>query len=413
MARSIVRRAHLRPLGVAALAVVLVSAAVGTSAGTDAAARGAAVAPGATRAPADFRSRVLSTYDQILAAVAAHPAPGKAAPLGRKEFARRINSMPAGQLDALYRATPGVWQQISEAVGKLPDPADPKFRPRPTTRAKGSYHPASVPPPQGDWPARPPVPDVITAPVLPEALPVIPCPPTTLVAAVLTAKLALEEAVAAIEIKEAGLPKIQIAVVAGEGTAVPDLAEGALAIVAAALEALVAGDEYIFENLENCYIGIFLAEDLAVEDDAEAIGEDNQVLTEGLNDILGAESTMTEQLDAGYAATVDKQSHLQTSLNTAQASLDEQLKLRIQTALAEGRPQAAFQLPASAGGYLDATPIGVAQIVTEALARLRAVGEPIDSAAPRDLTLANNALKAKRYKLAYHYYELAYRAMAN
>ena len=68
-------------------------------------------------------------------------------------------------------------------------------------------------------------------------------------------------------------------------------------------------------------------------------------------------------------------------------------------------------LVANTIGYLDATPIGVQKIVTDALARLRASGQPVDSAAPRDLVLADSALTAKQYKKAYHYYELAYQAI--
>jgi hypothetical protein len=131
-------------------------------------------------------------------------------------------------------------------------------------------------------------------------------------------------------------------------------------------------------------------------------------LIKGQGAIEKNQATIGTAIDTGFAAVGKGLGGLQT----AQQSLDTQLNQRIESALAGVDPAAAFEIPASAGGYLDATPIGVKQIVTNALTAMLANGQPVASTAHRDLALATDALTAKQYKKAFHYYQMAYQEIA-
>jgi len=74
-------------------------------------------------------------------------------------------------------------------------------------------------------------------------------------------------------------------------------------------------------------------------------------------------------------------------------------------------PNIAYELPTSVGGNLNSTPIGVQEIVTNALSEAQAAGRPINSAATRDVALANAAHAAKNYANAYTLFQESYQAM--
>jgi hypothetical protein len=87
------------------------------------------------------------------------------------------------------------------------------------------------------------------------------------------------------------------------------------------------------------------------------------------------------------------------------------LRVAIETALATGTsmtPVGVLQLPASAGGYLDAEPIGVKQIVTDILEGMKATHQSFNSGGVKYLNSANDALAAGRYKDAWLDYVTAY-----
>jgi hypothetical protein len=264
-------------------------------------------------------------------------------------------------------------------------------------------------------PARPtgpqiPLPDVLSAPTLPGNVLPVQCPPTTLIGAMLAVKLGLEEAITGLAGAVAFLTDPLFVEVVGEGASAKNPGVTTIEVIQHSLELVLAGVEWTIGQVNNCYEGIFLGV-TTTEGNMQILGEDVQILAQGENRILHNAATLSAAIDAGFGKVDTNNAGLQNSVNTAQAALDAALRQHIEAALTSGRPDVDFELPASAGGYLDATPIGVQQIVTDALAALRANGQPVDVAAPRYLTLANNALTAQHYKAAYHYYQLAYQAI--
>ncbi len=100
-----------------------------------------------------------------------------------------------------------------------------------------------------------------------------------------------------------------------------------------------------------------------------------------------------------------------SQLGTVQQTLDEQLTLSIEQALTAppaSTPNIAFELPASLGGNLDSSPVGVQEVVSEAVAQLTAAGEPVNPAAAQDLAIANADLASEAYAAAYAYFHMAY-----
>lgn len=102
-----------------------------------------------------------------------------------------------------------------------------------------------------------------------------------------------------------------------------------------------------------------------------------------------------------------------TQLNTAQASLDKAQKQAIEESLqgGGGTAIASYELPASLGGYLDSSPIGVKAIVTEAFTSLQQANQSINPTATKSLNQGNDALAAGQYKQAFFYYQAAYQAL--
>lgn len=88
------------------------------------------------------------------------------------------------------------------------------------------------------------------------------------------------------------------------------------------------------------------------------------------------------------------------------------LRVAIETALANANssatPVGVLQLPASAGGYLDAQPVGVKQIVTDILEGMKATNQSFNAGGVKYLNSANDALAAGQYKQAWLDYATAY-----
>jgi hypothetical protein len=98
-------------------------------------------------------------------------------------------------------------------------------------------------------------------------------------------------------------------------------------------------------------------------------------------------------------------------VGVVQQTEDEQLTLNIQQALtapAGSAPNAAYVEPASVGGNLDSTPIGVQEVVTNDLVAAQAAGIAVNPAANQDLAAGNVALTNGQYKAAYNDFHEAY-----
>ncbi len=117
---------------------------------------------------------------------------------------------------------------------------------------------------------------------------------------------------------------------------------------------------------------------------------------------------------AGTANEIDTNVANLTNQDTSE--FDQNLTLLIQESLAaptSAVPMAAMELPASSGGYLDATPVGVNEVVTATIKAMQATDQPLSATATRDETLAEQAFASDQYKLAFDYYRLAYQAAAS
>lgn len=98
-------------------------------------------------------------------------------------------------------------------------------------------------------------------------------------------------------------------------------------------------------------------------------------------------------------------------VSTVQQTLDDELTLAIEQALTapmSAVPNLAYELPATVGGNLDSTPVGVQSVVASAISHLQAAGEPVNPAAPVDLQQADQALAAGQYAQAYTSFHQAY-----
>lgn len=113
---------------------------------------------------------------------------------------------------------------------------------------------------------------------------------------------------------------------------------------------------------------------------------------------------------------------LQTSVNdlsnqvgTAQQTVNDELALSLQESLDAPTgtpPLPAYELPASDGGYLDSTPLGVQELVTHDLQAAQQAGLAVNPAAVQLLAQGNAALAAGHYQQAFSDYRDAYQDAA-
>jgi len=106
---------------------------------------------------------------------------------------------------------------------------------------------------------------------------------------------------------------------------------------------------------------------------------------------------------------------IQSQAASAQSQYNELLRLQIEQALGGWGPvvpEVKFMLPASEGGFLNSTPVGVQSVVTADLASMQAIGAKIKPAAVIDLTAGNTALAAGQYQTAFADFAGAYQALA-
>jgi hypothetical protein len=98
----------------------------------------------------------------------------------------------------------------------------------------------------------------------------------------------------------------------------------------------------------------------------------------------------------------------------ASAARALQLQTEVQGVLAASfaRNEAIFELPASVGGYLNATPVGVQAVVSGLVVQMQQAGERIAPQALLALALADRALAVGQYKLAYALFKVAYQILS-
>jgi hypothetical protein len=140
------------------------------------------------------------------------------------------------------------------------------------------------------------------------------------------------------------------------------------------------------------------------------------------NNFLGAAQTLdnstyqTYELLASVAATANEaDQNLADLINQNVAQFELELQGVIEQDLVSpvaNMPMGSMELPATSGGYLDSTPVGVQEVVITEVHSLAQAGELSNPAAMRDLGLASQAYAASNYKLAFQYYRLAYQAAA-
>lgn len=178
---------------------------------------------------------------------------------------------------------------------------------------------------------------------------------------------------------------------------VPNPVLVALAIVAGAAHVVADTFQFLHDYWANC-LAANLGLVLANLDNTTVNTYDLATLMEStLNNTERSIDTVSQQV------------------NVIQQTEDDQLTLDIQQALtapAGSPPNVAYETPASAGGNLDSTPIGVQEVVTQDLLAAQSAGIEVNPAANQDLAAANVALAAHQYKTAYADFHAAYLEVA-
>ncbi len=131
-----------------------------------------------------------------------------------------------------------------------------------------------------------------------------------------------------------------------------------------------------------------------------------------LTALVDSRTTALENEGELIYALVDSQTtQILNQLAAVQASINLQIKVVIEQDLLESGTGSVVevQIPASQGGYLNAVPIGVQAIVTNALSQMTEANQAVNPAAPEDLAAANAALAANQYRQAYSLYSQAYK----
>ncbi|MDA8279057.1 MAG: hypothetical protein M0Z63_01290 [Actinomycetota bacterium] len=215
----------------------------------------------------------------------------------------------------------------------------------------------------------------------------------------------------------------------------PSVAPGDSAIFAAQLTTDVAAN--VAQDVPSTITVIIAGEGTSIPDPAKYIAEAIQlagvITLDTLNYVQAVASDCDTANRDGFLANIDNTTvnvydlltlvqgtldHVETSINTIsqqlgvlQQTMDAQLTLAIEQALSapmSATANLAFELPASVGGNLDSTPIGVQEVVHGAVQARLAAGAPVNAAAEQFLALADAALSAGNDKAAYADYHQAY-----
>ncbi len=374
-------------------------------------------------APPGFRARIEALYAQIdqvnrSIATGVPGASGSQAAPTPAQFDQAVQLVPAQQLATLYSATvrtpewsrvPGLYAGIAAKVAAVTPAASPKVA-APAGPASPSAHLApggttgqsAYPyPSSSSTTTFPPATTATTDPSVNSANCPAPAPGGDYGEdSIYAAQLALDAFVGADSI----IPKDLTlgAEVLGEGdtSTFPDPAW----IV---VQALVGAAEVTHDTLawrqaiaNDCNNADTLAQTLVIDGNVDY-----------LTGLVDSRTTALENEAELIYALVDSQTTLiLNQLAVVQATINLQIKVVIEQDLLQGTAGAVAELeqPASQGGYLDAVPIGVEEIVTGALASMRQAGQAVNPAADQDLASAEAALSGHRYKQSFALFSQAY-----
>jgi len=370
-------------------------------------------------APSGFASQVSGVYADIYkvnkAVSSRSPSPTAGlTPLPEPtSFAKEVNGLSQQELDELYAATrqDPKWTTVvsseqkaaaesaslsKSAGGSASTSATVTSRQGEGRIMTDAAVTSSFPPPSqpGSFPAAPTpyVPSSPVAPYNPETCPTAapggpPDAPgqAAIYAMALTVGIATDLA--------ADVPASIVVSILGEGTSIPDPAKYILEAIQ--LAATITLDT--FNYLEAVAAGC------ATQVEAGFLANIDNTTVNTFNMLTAIEATLSN-----VESSVDT---IGANLGVLQQTLVDQLTLALEQALTApvtSVPNIAFELPASVGGNLDSIPVGVQQVVTQAISSLQSAGNPVNSAAVRDLAMANDALASGQYAAAYADYHSAY-----
>jgi hypothetical protein len=355
--------------------------------------------PSGPPAPPGFAETLKRIYGQ---AVSYAGLPGKgvdgkplvtAAPMSTAAFAELVGGLTPDQLAQLYDRGPDEWARIDAAVGTYTEKAPPSAvaskiaeayaatpRPNPTAApalagAAADFTPAE---PESYTDANCPI--VILGPDDGYAL------MFGYYAAAHIASILAQPAYA--------FEAVTYTIVAVLMTVA-----SALKIPAMTIELLINSGTFCFTNNQVDELYVMNRNAVALNDTSIAL----LALDEQIKTLKGQ---VKQLLETRTDAVVSK-------LNTAQASLDKAQRHAIEKSLQGGLPTAvaSYELPASLGGYLDSTPIGVKAIVTDAIDSLKRANQSVNPTAEKHFSQGNTALDAGQYKQAFFYYQSAYQGL--
>lgn len=365
----------------------------------------------------DFRAHVFGIYRQALEIQQLHQ-PGTDRSADLREFRGLLDASSADELDTVHRGDPQLWVRVPEvlaAARQVPLAAQlPRASARPPSAQEEGPRAQELEPPI-EPPSIPDVQDEIAGTVAEELARFksgrLRCPPAPVVDGIYAVVFGLKTAALLYDSLSNLLPIVDFTPPGSTRSLKDNPGQSWIGKLVKVLEvAALVIEKGVIGGIEACRKENTIRFHARARAGIGVLRDLGSVLYAGQQTIAMTQEELTKQLAAGYADAATSLSTLRTSAGTAQDSLDLQLKLRVEAALVAERPAVSFQLPGSAGGHLD-TPGGVAQVVATALNRLRATGQPVSSAASRDLALADAALKARHYKKAFHHYRLAYRAV--
>jgi hypothetical protein len=358
-------------------------------------------------APDSFAGDLTRIYDEATA-VPVSPGTTSTAPLSSADFHQVVSILTPDQLARMYDANPTAWPEIISTIDSYAQgiAANPAPAPQAAPATEGG------------------------AQVSPEIFQPAPCPGLAFAArggafheryALEVSRTQVELAASQLETVSVGLEPIQEALLALDLGPVDaalvkavlgsELIEKALSLAAAILSAVADGIEIpidvitwrLHQSIDSCQYDNGI--DIVPAIDA------NEVATQHNVNASYDVAKKNFQLDQTINQLVDTRTQtIINQLNTAQTSLDQDLRHNIELALSGGNATTivTYELPASLGGFLDATPIGVQAIVTNTMSLMRGANQPISPQAAKNLTLANNALAAGQYKQAFVYYQQTY-----
>jgi hypothetical protein len=365
-------------------------------------------------APASFATDLTRIYREATSVV---PPPGAtpstaSVPKSPDAFATTIAGFSQGQLTQIYDADPSAWPQVISAVDDYakgvaasaasapPAPVAPKLAP---AAASGT----SSPPEIFEANSCPDLAFAASGGAFQERYSLVVAQSAVELAADIldTVAVGLDSV---LEDESPSLPEGFLAIVATiAGKQVSDALAAALSTVAAALEIPIDVIDFVLHRaIDSCQYNNSVGVIPVI--DANAVGTQTNV--------DGSYGVGQQNFQLGQAINQLLDQRTQTAINqldTAQASLDGDLRHSIEVALEGGGNTAivSYEMPSSLGGYLDATPIGVQAIVTSTLSLMQAAKQQIPGGAANQLVQANKALAAGQYIQAFHMYQNAYQQL--